>query len=275
MKKIIYLLLLIPLFHACEKDANIDIPISKPQLVAACFVGANEDTTRLKLSWSSPIFYTSENNLQNESGATVILSKGNQQFAMNWDANTESYIAINTDFIAGDMINLDVTFKAQSIKSSSVIPSSPNYNMEYKGMKTYYYNGWDETFFEYNFTNKKTEETSYYRILFQGYYYDSYSQRTYSQTLWSNTGELYSFTKGESTTLKVPYYNYETNYKIDSIRYYIIQANIDYYKYHKSIYNYQGGEDFFVEPSIIYNNVEGGLGIFSCYNMVSDTTILK
>jgi hypothetical protein len=67
-----------------------------------------------------------------------------------------------------------------------------------------------------------------------------------------------------------PYYNdYNT---IDSVRYYIINCSEDYYKYHTSVKNYQG-DDFFVEPSIIFDNIDNGLGNFSAYNMASDTLI--
>jgi len=274
MKKIIYLLLLIPIFFSCEKDANVEIPVSKPQLVAACFVGANEDTVRLKLSWSSPIFYSSSNNLENEKGASVILSKGNQQYPMIWSPNSETYIATNTNFIAGDEINLNITFQTENIKSSCVIPTAPDYTMTYTGTKVVHNDGWESSYLEYNFTNNRSDETSYYRILFKGYYFDDYDNTTHTQQLWCKTGEMFSLTKGESTNLEVYYYSYEESSKIDSVKYYIIHCNDDYYKYHKSISNYMG-DDFFTEPSIIYSNIESGLGIFSSYNMVSDTTILK
>lgn len=274
MKKYIYLLLLIPVFFSCEKDANVDIPLTKPQLVAACFVGANEDTARLKLSWSAPIFYSSQNNLEYESGAKVILSKGNQQYPMTWDQISESYIASNVDFKKGDLINLNITFETENIKSSCTIAPEPIYTMEYNGITKEIEDGWESLILNYKFTNNSANEINYYRILFEGYYTDKYSNKQYAYTLNNKNGEFYSLANGESTDLKIYFINYGENNKLDSIKYYVIRSDADYYKYHKSVYNYQG-DDFFTEPSIIYNNVEGGLGIFCSYNMVTDTTMLN
>jgi hypothetical protein len=73
-----------------------------------------------------------------------------------------------------------------------------------------------------------------------------------------------------SITLSSYYNEYST---LDSVRYYIINCSEEYYKYHTSVKSYQG-DDFFVEPSIIFDNIENGLGNFSAYNMVSDTLIM-
>lgn len=272
MKKYIYFLILIPFFLSCEKDANIDIPVSKPQLVAACFIGANEDTVRLKLNWSSPIYYTAQTNLENEEGATVVISKGTQQYPMIWNQTTESYIATNTNFNKGDVIDLSITFKTENIEASCTIAPEPQYKMEYKGVTKVIENGWENLSLNYTFTNNSSSETSYYRILFEGYYTDNYSHQTYSYQLWNKYGELFSLANGEATDIEVSFNFYGDQAQIDSLRYYVIRCDYDYYKYHKSIYHYEG-ENFFTEPSIIYSNMKSGLGILASYNMVSDTTL--
>jgi hypothetical protein len=274
MKKYIYIFILFPLFFACEKEANIDIPNSKPELVTACFVGANEDSIRLKLSWSSPIYYSSQTNLEDEGNASVVLSKGNTTYTMKWDSTTSTYIATNTLFKKGDEVKLEIAYQSDKITSSCVIPSKPQFDMEYKGIIEVLQEDYVENQIVYKFTNNNTDANNFYRILFLGYYHSVQSNTTYSQNMYVKEGELFSFAAGESSDLHLYYGNYEGSDEIDSIKYYIIRCSSDYYKYHSSVYNYVG-DDFFVEPSIIFNNVEGGLGIFSSYNMITDTTIIK
>ncbi len=274
MKKYIFIILLIPLIFSCEKRANIDIPNSKPELVTACFAGANEDTIRLKLAWSSPIYYTSKTNLESESSATVILSKGNQHYNMKWDSIGSQYIATNTFFKENDVLKLDISYQTHKVKASCTIPSKPQYEMKYKGVEDVSNSDYISHMLVYNFTNKSTASNSYYRILFLGYYFDKSSQKVYSSNLYNSESDLLSLVAGESKEIKVYYDSYGSYYRLDSVKYYIIHCSNDYYKYHKSVYNYSG-DDFFVEPSIIYNNVEGGLGIFSSYYLVTDTNIIN
>lgn len=39
-----------------------------------------------------------------------------------------------------------------------------------------------------------------------------------------------------------------------------------YFKYHRSVQTRGDSDNPFVEPSLIYTNVEGGLGCFGAYN---------
>jgi Domain of unknown function (DUF4249) len=53
------------------------------------------------------------------------------------------------------------------------------------------------------------------------------------------------------------------------LKIYLLNLDKQYYNYYKSINNYSSGEDPFTEPSPIYTNVKGGLGIFAAYTVDS------
>jgi len=52
--------------------------------------------------------------------------------------------------------------------------------------------------------------------------------------------------------------------KLEAVNVYLLSVSKDYYLFHKSFANYRDNkENFFAEPSNVYENVEGGIGIFT------------
>jgi hypothetical protein len=45
----------------------------------------------------------------------------------------------------------------------------------------------------------------------------------------------------------------------------LLNTEKSYYQYHKSLHNYNDSEIPFSEPTLLYTNIEGGLGIFTSY----------
>jgi hypothetical protein len=53
------------------------------------------------------------------------------------------------------------------------------------------------------------------------------------------------------------------------LRIYLLSTDKPYYDFHKSLENFSLGDSPFSEPSFLYNNVNGGLGIFASYTLDS------
>lgn len=53
------------------------------------------------------------------------------------------------------------------------------------------------------------------------------------------------------------------------LRIYLLSTDKPYYDFHKSLENFSLGDAPFTEPSFLYNNVKGGLGIFASYTLDS------
>jgi hypothetical protein len=60
-------------------------------------------------------------------------------------------------------------------------------------------------------------------------------------------------------------------YGVDSAQYssfaHVIHASEEYYRFHKALSNYNQSNPF-VEPTIVYSNVENGLGVFAGYRQI-------
>jgi hypothetical protein len=57
------------------------------------------------------------------------------------------------------------------------------------------------------------------------------------------------------------------------LRVYLLNTDKPYYDFHKSLENYSLGDTPFTEPSFLYSNVKGGLGIFASY--ILDSLIFR
>jgi hypothetical protein len=53
------------------------------------------------------------------------------------------------------------------------------------------------------------------------------------------------------------------------LKIYLLNTDKAYYDYQKSLEKYNSGEDPFTEPSPVYSNISGGLGIFAAYTVDS------
>jgi hypothetical protein len=59
------------------------------------------------------------------------------------------------------------------------------------------------------------------------------------------------------------------------LRIYLLSTDKPYYDFHKSLENYSLGDAPFTEPSFLYSNIKGGLGIFASYTLDSMIFRLK
>jgi hypothetical protein len=122
-------------------------------------------------------------------------------------------------------------------------------------------------------------ENNYYRIKARGYGYFRHQQS--NETIRFNrelmiTEDLFT-DKGldGSRIIVVTEHGMQQFFDSDSSFVVITLYNTEnsYYLYHKSLRNYKDGRSPFAEPTPIFTNVTGGLGIFSSYTV--DSTVVR
>ena len=267
--KTIALLVVLFLF-SCEKDATIPVPKSEPQLVVSNFLSTNEDTTALRLWWSAPIYYSPQEKLEPIDKANVELKHNNTSYKLKYEEQFYAYLSTVPKFKSGDNIQLLITTSDKTIKSSCTIPQEPLYDIkigkaEYIEDETswYYYK------YEVSFTSKNTSKNNRYRLVLTEA--DTFNEHRKERNIISKSGFFFELKNGEEHKIELKLYREVT---FDKINAYIINCDENYYLYHKSISLSQEG-DIFTEPTIVYSNIEGGLGGFGAYNMVKETIIVK
>jgi hypothetical protein len=125
------------------------------------------------------------------------------------------------------------------------------------------------------------DETNYYRLL---YSYDSYlNGNPVRLDLHLDLGDLMKNDIGaegkeiflRSLELDPQFINSPYWTKSDSalLKIYLLSTDKPYYNFHTSLRNYSMGDTPFTEPSFLYSNVQGGVGIFASY--VVDSLIYR
>ena len=118
-------------------------------------------------------------------------------------------------------------------------------------------------------------ELNYYRLagLFTGYKTFEDPERTeISRRQLSFTKELFTDKEaGSASKIKssAGLGQSFTNYDSAFIKIYLLNTEKSYYLYHKSLEDYNSGEDPFSEVTPVYSNIVGGIGIFTSFNIDS------
>jgi len=277
MKKSKYIILIILVIFgiiSCEKDSNIDVPIVQPELVTACFLSPSSDYAELYLSWSAPIFHTTVHGMPPEEHATVYISNGTTKYkATNVGSSGQYFIPKGIMQIKeGVKYTLSVSAdKSKDLYAETVIPSKPVFDIAFQSVDSIRDPNGHSNAYSYNyFVNlniKNPDPEAYYRISVTA----SLSGPGGSNiiNLPPSGGENRIIRGDYSGVLIMRRYGYP-NERIKRIYINLHKVDETYYRYHHALENYSG-DDFFSEPTLVYSNVENGLGVFCSYNNKIDS----
>lgn len=268
-KNIIPLLLLIFGFISCEKDSNIDVPVVQPELVSACFLSPTADGTSMHLSWSAPIFKTTVHEMPLENNADVYISDGTNKYKVTYD-NMKGYYYIPKSILEikeGKKYSLSVhADKSKDLFAETIIPQKPVFDISFQATDSLHdpyapSSSYEYTYFvKLNITNPEPE--AYYRISVTALIVSE--NGGHIERMYPAGGENRIIRGDYSGVLILKKYGY-TEERVKKIYVNLHKVDETYYRYHHALENYTG-EDFFAEPTLIYSNVENGLGVFCSYN---------
>jgi len=271
MKNIFLLLLTVFLLSACVKDANnVNLPEIDPKLVTQSFLTEDEDNIIVYLTWSSPIFGTFDYDFETVKNADVFVSNNGNKIKLNYysDSNKhESYYtasAASLTMKSGEKFDLEITDSTgNKVTSTTIIPEKPIYSAKLISMDSAL-SQYDDKEYSYHieFQGNNSNDINYYYPIIIGYGH-YYSNQQDSVVLRDNSrnSPYVKANKGETINLV-----FDSYMLLDSMKFIVLHTDEAYYYYHKSIYNFDGGDNPFSEPVIIYSNIENGLGVFCSYN---------
>lgn len=266
----------------CESNVtDVKLPEFRQKLVIAAFLSPS-DTASLVQIGSTTRIYGNQFDIEPIGKASGTISDGTREVSldtsrfglkidtrkMKIDYGKTYYLKIITD--KGYNAEASCTVPPQrffSIKADTISVADPHYpdhgRLEVRA-------SFDDTAGEENF----------YRI--------EVMLKSYGKTVYSGTGwnirqlpvkdHLFSDQKIDGKNL-VKITESGLNYMMnsDSVRIVVRLYHIEksYYLYHRSIDNYKGGDNPFTEPTPIYSNITGGLGIFTSYTVDSAVIRIK
>lgn len=277
-KQIIYFFILIGISiqMSCETDADIPIPSQDPKFVLSSFINPESDTQLFTLTLSDPIFDGSNVDYEQYiDNAVVTINNGTNTVQMPYSFNFNAYIleaslmkvdyntsyTISISHAGKSLVTNFKTFSNSSIVINEIKVDSISKIDEFGfDSKTYFANvKWQDPADEENYYCLELyglvrgDNGQIIRAPLSDYYGNIYiSDEGKNGTEMTRTLEAYTSTFGEFGQVYLGF---------DVV---ISKTDEHYYRYFKSLQNYVG-DDPFSEPSLIYSNVNTGLGVIGSY----------
>jgi len=259
----------------CKKEVTgVKLPQVNPELVVGCFFSPQDTILVLTLSRSNPVFGTDHNLLTLVNSlvipdASVILSDGTNSATLTYNFSHYQYELKASLFpiMSGKTYYLNVsTPKGENVSASCTVPLSnlSSFTVDFV-----------DTASERKVINVKwndiPSQTNYYRVFGQLVVQDGEEKDTsYNNMRSSVTNDAGRDGQEMSLEMQVRYDMTQTD---NGVKYtdvligydvYLLNIDAEYYNYQYSLDHYSG-DDPFAEPSPLYTNINGGLGVFGAY----------
>jgi hypothetical protein len=260
------------LFSSCETEADIPLPEVDPKIVLNCFIGDELTVIKAAVFKSKPVFsdddgnYPYSNNVEED--MYVVISNGSISAELVFNPQTEFY-EVGTDvfpLVPGGNYTLTVTAPdGEIVKANTTIPlnapivQSSSFSAEQ--ISNDFYGEQTRVIIKQTLADPSSS-FDYYR-----FYYvlqDQFMTNTYVSEDYTDDNSLDGnllYNEHEMTAY------YGSDNPLVNVKAYVIRGSEEYYRFHKTVYNQSPGDPF-SEPSIIYTNVDGGLGVFAGYRQV-------
>lgn len=268
-------------FMSCERDANVDMPDVESKLVVRCFISPNDSDIVVNLTQSDPVYGSSDININDPVlNAQVVISDGVSSSELTYSPENQAYVVSQNQFQIEAGRQYILTAKADGLQQVNAITRVPDAAPLITSWSVYIEDTivsdyQDEIIVngQLNWTNG-SNDGKYYSIRLSRVEAADLSMEGYLspilfETLIDDLIEAETSTSSVSKNLRSSYYSYNDFQVADTAFFelYLLNVNEDYYKFNRSIENLTYGDPF-SEPSFVYSNISGGLGIFAAYNGV-------
>jgi hypothetical protein len=247
-------------------ESDVDIPAEKPKLVVYGYLTAEDDTIKLSVQYSKPIYTVT--NYYTEfyppvTDATVKISDGSTTINLVYDAYQRKYVSAEMQVMAGKTYSLEITTpRSERVTASCTVPTSEVPVVEITSVE-------DDPTYNFNkIINFRLRDIPgkghYYRVLIaQIFSYPEFPEfPDYVYHVPLETGEEYfsdANKDGEYFIFKAVVQDLGED---DYLTFYTSITDEHYFNFHKSVLGFQSDNPF-SEPTPVYSNIEGGLGVFA------------
>lgn len=273
MKRLIYLLAIALTAHACETELDISSVAYQKRLVVNALLN-DADPVKIEVT-STTVIQDSIKPAPVSNATVVITDEAGTKFNCTFDLFTEKYTS-NLVMQTGKKYSIEVSAPGYPNATSTLLmpAKSGSTSATWKDAT-----GQDSFGFPtgtiYSAINDDGGSKNYYRLTI--YYWDDIRQEWISLKPPMNDAELensaietedggwvFSDKLFNGKERKIEFTT-EFGVAMSSPKFLVVTENLseNYYRYFKSINDYQTGGGVFSEPSQIYTNIQNGVGIFA------------
>ncbi|HLO92585.1 MAG TPA: DUF4249 domain-containing protein [Lentimicrobium sp.] len=267
-----FLILLVTFLQSCESMvSDVDAPSSPPKLVVTSFISSNMPYISVNVYKTRPLYSTSYNTdiYPPVKTAIVILSDGNNTVTLPYDEESMCYRIRQTEMeiSKGKTYYLKVTDGDLHAEAECTVPSISLPEFEVVNIDTTIDEDYGQISYHANLRFKDSiGEGQFYHVTVSSVFKGDIGTVPTIYEIGFSRGEPFVSDKGRDGN----YFTYTTNdIYLDPGQGLELVLSIgitdeNYYNYHKAIYDFQDDNPF-AEPSPIYSNIKGGLGVFGSY----------
>ena len=298
-----FFILCLLMLTGCESLVNDlgpdDLPKIESRLAVECYISPQSARLEAVVTESQPLFGPATYNAVFVKNAEVILSGDAQKVLLVYDDSTARYYADTSAFKveAGKTYSLTVNDGKRSVKATTTVPANRPV------IKTFTVNivpanYSDDSLAQIRFSWEDIKgETNYYTV--RSYVIAEETTPQYNDktgdivpfrnvNMWQSyrrDWNTFSDTNLDGITYNAPEYNVITprkrtityvdkngvarsffnNALIREVRVEVLNIDINYFRFFDTLDNSGAGDNPFVEPALVYTNIQGGLGCFGSY----------
>jgi hypothetical protein len=276
------------------------LPKTESKLVVESYISPQSEEIVVRVTESQKLFGPSSYEPTYIKNATVTLSGAGVQIKIPYNDSSFSYRIPASAFKieAGKKYDLLVSDATRSVKATCTVPANQVTFKSYKidTVYDYPYRGYTSITFKASWNDIKAEKNfyslrGYFEILeTNGYSYNSSTgqvtlRRLPNKTVHNNENYLITDTNLDGIAFDSQVYNVSirsftlgyidqkgqrqninSNPKLNKIQFEVLNLDENYYKFSRSMKDGGNNDNPFVEPALVYTNIEGGLGCFGAYN---------
>lgn len=260
------------LFTSCESMiSEVEVPSADPKIVVTGYLSPEDDTISISVRKSRPLYVQSQgwdDQFPYVNNATVTLSDGSNSVILPYYSQSACY-KIPSSFmpiIQGKTYFLEVTTpEGHKATSSCTVPDGTVPDVEITSIDTISQYGSN---FKVGLRFRDIPGNgNFYRIgVGKKINYEFYEESYFEEIGFERGENLISDKNKEDEYFYLKtyeIYQYDSNSSLLYIS--LLLTDENYYNYHRSIYSYEGDNPF-SEPSPVFTNINGGLGIFAAVN---------
>ena len=276
------LIALLILITGCETDVkDIRLPEFRPKLVVTCFLSPSDTISYFNVSTNASLF-GELHKIEPFGNLSGYISDGLQTVYLDTFSTGLKLDHKKMPIRYGSNYSLTVTsdlgLKAEAV---CTIPNERAFSIETDTFSVPVNNPWTGKKRLYNLkiaVRDIAAENNYYRIKASGYGYLRHQQSNETIRFYRDIRiieDLFTDKGLDGSRIIVVTDGMQQFFDSDSSFVVITLYNTEnsYYLYHKSLRNYIDGRSPFEEPTPVFTNVTGGLGIFTSYTV--DSTVVR
>ncbi len=261
-------LLTIGFISACDSmESEVDVPATDPKLVVYSYISPDQDSVKVWVTQSVPL-YTTHPYFSDQyppiTDATVTISDGTQTFPLQFSAAIGQYFTTDFQPQSGATYSLEViTPRNQKATAQCTVPNTAIPVIEFISIEQ------DPTETQLRALTFGIQDAAgngnYYRVSAAIYYHYEGMSEAYFNKIYFDKGEEFISDINNNGGVFI----YKTGWiypgaPTDKLEISVFITDENYFNYHRTINTYQD-ENPFSEPTPVYSNINGGLGVFAAY----------